>query len=110
MLEETLIPEPHLEARGQVGVANRVRAARPAANRAAGEIERNRLSHERVPPEGLIILRDGDVGEPEVLLSPLSHVWTPRVADRSILAGGRSDAISTICSWRSPLFSLPIRR
>ena len=26
--------------------------------------------------EGLVILRDGDVGEPEILLSPLSYVWT----------------------------------
>ncbi len=40
------------------------------------KVERNRLRPERLPPEGLIILRDGDVGEPEVLLSPLSYVWT----------------------------------
>ncbi|MFN7192036.1 MAG: acyl-CoA transferase, partial [Rhodospirillales bacterium] len=40
------------------------------------KVERNRLRPERLPPEGLIILRDGDVGEPEILLSPLSYVWT----------------------------------
>ena len=38
--------------------------------------ERNRMRPERVPPEGLLILRDGDLGEPEVLLSPLIYVWT----------------------------------
>jgi hypothetical protein len=40
------------------------------------KVERNRLRPERLPPEGLVILRDGDVGEPEILLSPLSYVWT----------------------------------
>ena len=38
-----------------------------------GKVERNRLRPERIPPEGLIILRDGEIGEPEVLLSPLSY-------------------------------------
>ena len=41
-----------------------------------GKVERNRLRPERIPPEGLIILRDGEIGEPEVLLSPLSYIWT----------------------------------
>ena len=40
------------------------------------KVERNRLRPERLPPEGLIILRDGDVGEPTILLSPVSYVWT----------------------------------
>ena len=40
------------------------------------KVERNRMRPERVPPEGLLILRDGDLGEPEVLLSPLIYVWT----------------------------------
>ena len=40
------------------------------------KVERNRTRPERVPPEGLLILRDGDLGEPEVLLSPLIYVWT----------------------------------
>ena len=33
-----------------------------------GKVERNRLRPERIPPEGLIILRGGEIGEPEVLL------------------------------------------
>ena len=28
---------------------------------------------ERVPAEGLLILRDGEPGEPEVILSPLAY-------------------------------------
>ena len=40
------------------------------------KVERNRMRPERVPPEGLLILRDGELGEPEVLLSPLLYVWT----------------------------------
>ena len=43
------------------------------------KVERNRLRPERIPPEGLLILRDGDLGEPEVLLSPLIYVWTHAV-------------------------------
>ena len=40
------------------------------------KVERNRMRPERVPPEGLLILRDGELGEPDVLLSPLIYVWT----------------------------------
>ena len=40
------------------------------------KVERNRLRPERIPPEGLLVLRDGEISEPEVLLSPLSYVWT----------------------------------
>lgn len=39
------------------------------------KVERNRMRPERVPPEGLLILRDGEMGEPEILLSPLIYVW-----------------------------------
>ena len=38
-------------------------------------IERNTVTPEQVPNSGLIILRDGEAGEPEVLLSPLSYLW-----------------------------------
>ncbi len=39
---------------------------------------------EKVPSGGLIILRDGDPGEPEVLLSPLTYLWQHR-ADIEII-------------------------
>ena len=34
---------------------------------------------ERIPAGGLIIIRDGDPGDPEVLLSPLTYLYTHRV-------------------------------
>jgi hypothetical protein len=40
------------------------------------KVERNRLRPERIPSEGLIILHDGEISEPEVLRSPLSYIWT----------------------------------
>jgi hypothetical protein len=36
---------------------------------------RNEPLPEKIPAGGLIILRDGDLGEPEVTLSPLSYYW-----------------------------------
>lgn len=38
-------------------------------------IKREEPLPETVPAAGLVILRDGDPGEPEVLLSPLSYLW-----------------------------------
>ncbi len=36
---------------------------------------RNEALPEKVPAGGLLILRDGDSGEPETILSPLSYYW-----------------------------------
>ncbi len=36
---------------------------------------RNEALPEKVPAGGLLILRDGDPGEPETILSPLSYYW-----------------------------------
>lgn len=49
-------------------------AALPAA-----KVERNAAKPERIPPGGLAIVRDGDPGEPDVLLSPLTYLYTHRV-------------------------------
>jgi len=57
-----------------------------------GKVERNRLRPERIPPEGLIILRDGEIGEPEVLLSPLSYIWTHTARVEVFSASGDPDA------------------
>lgn len=43
------------------------------------EVKRNLDKPERIPPGGLVIVRDGDPGEPEVLLSPLVYVYEHRV-------------------------------
>ena len=39
------------------------------------KVLRNDALPERIHAGGLIILRDGDPGEPEVMLSPLSYYW-----------------------------------
>ncbi len=39
------------------------------------KVLRNEVLPERVPAGGLLILRDGEPGEPEVSLSPLSYYW-----------------------------------
>jgi hypothetical protein len=43
------------------------------------EVKRNLDKPERIPPGGLVIVRDGDPGEPDVLLSPLVYIYEHRV-------------------------------
>lgn len=43
------------------------------------EVKRNLDKPERIPPGGLVIVRDGDPGEPEVLLSPLAYIYEHRL-------------------------------
>lgn len=43
------------------------------------DVKRNLAKPERIAPGGLVIVRDGDPGEPEVMLSPLTYVYTHRV-------------------------------
>jgi hypothetical protein len=45
----------------------------------SAEVKRNLDKPERIPPGGLVIVRDGDPGEPEVLLSPLTYIYEHRV-------------------------------
>lgn len=40
---------------------------------------RNEVLPEKIPAAGLLILRDGQPGEPEVTLSPLCYHWQHRV-------------------------------
>ena len=42
-------------------------------------VKRNEVLSTAIPSEGLLILRDGDTGEPEVLLSPLRYLYQHRV-------------------------------
>jgi len=39
------------------------------------KVLRNEALPEKIPTGGLLILRDGDPGEPETILSPLSYYW-----------------------------------
>ncbi len=51
-------------------------------------ILRNEVLPERIPDGGLIILRDGDPGEPETLLSPLSYYWQHRALVEAVVQKG----------------------
>jgi hypothetical protein len=52
---------------------------------------REQVLPEKIPGGGLIILRDGDPGEPEAILSPLTWVWQHRALLEVFVAGGSPD-------------------
>lgn len=43
------------------------------------DVKRNLAKADRISPGGLVIVRDGDPGEPEVMLSPLLYIYTHRI-------------------------------
>ncbi len=47
---------------------------------------------ERVPADGLLILRDGEPGEPEVTLSPLRNHYQHRAEIEAVVQGADRDA------------------
>ena len=47
---------------------------------------------ERLPSAGLLILRDGEPGEPEATLSPLRYHYQHRVEIEAIIQGSNRDA------------------
>ena len=47
---------------------------------------------ERVPTDGLLILRDGDPGDPEVTLSPLRNHYQHRAEIEAVVQGADRDA------------------
>ena len=54
---------------------------------------------ERVPAAGLLILRDGDPGEPEVTLSPLRYHYTHRAEIEAVVQGATRDtAFDALCA------------
>ena len=54
---------------------------------------------ERVPSEGLLILRDGDPGEPEVTLSPLRYHYQHRAEIEAVVQGASRDTgFDTLCA------------
>jgi hypothetical protein len=46
---------------------------------------------ETVPAGGLIVLRDGDPGDPEVVLSPVTYLWKHQTEIEIILQRGQDD-------------------
>ena len=58
---------------------------------------RGEVLPERMPPDGLLILRDGDPGEPEVTLSPLCHHYRHRAEIEAVVQGvDRDTAFDTL--------------
>lgn len=53
---------------------------------------RGEVLPERVPAEGLLILRDGEPGEPEVTLSPLAYHYQHRAEIEAVVQGEERDA------------------
>ncbi len=53
---------------------------------------RGEVLPERVPAEGLLILRDGEPGEPEVTLSPLRYHYQHRAEVEAVVQGADRDA------------------
>lgn len=54
---------------------------------------------ERVPAAGLLILRDGEPGEPEVTLSPLRYHYQHRTEIEAVVQGpSRDTAFDTLCA------------
>ena len=58
---------------------------------------RGEVLPERVPTEGLLILRDGEPGEPEVTLSPLAYHYQHRAEIEAVVRGtDRDEAFDTL--------------
>ena len=58
----------------------------------AALILRDEVLPERIPAAGLIILRDGQPGEPEVTLSPLRYHYQHRAEIEAVVQGSDRDA------------------
>jgi len=64
----------------------------------AALVLRDEVLPERIPAAGLIILRDGQPGEPEVTLSPLRYHYQHRAELEVVVQGGadRASAFDTL--------------
>ena len=60
---------------------------------------RGEVLPERVPAAGLLILRDGEPGGPEVTLSPLRYHYQHRAEIEAVVQGANRDAaFDTLCA------------
>jgi hypothetical protein len=75
-------------------ILQRLRAALPAT------VRRNEALPERVPAQGLVILRDGDPGDPDVTLNPRTEFFSHRVELEVLMtqpaAGGGEAALDAL--------------
>ena len=64
-----------------------------------GSALRGEVLPERVPAAGLLILRDGEPGEPEVTLSPLRYHYQHRAEIEAVVQGATRDAaFDSLCA------------
>jgi len=60
---------------------------------------RGEVLPERVPADGLLILRDGEPGEPAVTLSPLRYHYQHRAEIEAVVQGeGRNTSFDALCA------------
>jgi hypothetical protein len=60
---------------------------------------RGEVLPERVPAAGLLILRDGEPGEPEVTLSPLEYHWRHRAELEAVVQSpDRDTTFAALCA------------
>ncbi len=68
-----------------------LKALHAALSRIPGPIvARNEPEPSRIPTGGLVVLRDGEPGDPDVLLSPTSYIYTHRVEVEVLVQNGNS--------------------
>ncbi|MCW3780337.1 acyl-CoA transferase [Defluviimonas salinarum] len=68
-----------------------IRALATVLQGSGNEVLRGEVLPERVPAAGLLILRDGDPGEPEVTLSPLTYHYQHRAEIEAVVQGTSRD-------------------
>lgn len=60
---------------------------------------RGEVMPERISPDGLLILRDGEPGEPEVTLSPVAYHYQHRAEIEAVIQGSDRDTVfDTLCA------------
>ena len=68
-------------------------------------VRRNEALPVSVPADGLIILRDGDPGEPDVTLNPRTEYYTHRAEIEAFVTqavgGGGEEELDALLSWLS---------
>jgi len=65
----------------------------------AATVLRGAVLPERVPAGGLLILRDGEPGEPDITLSPLAYHYQHRAEIEAVVqSGDRDAAFDTLCT------------
>ena len=83
-----------------------IRALATVLQGSGNEVLRGEVLPERVPAAGLLILRDGDPGEPEVTLSPLMYHYQHRAEIEAVVQGPDRDALfDTLCASIGTVFA-----